>query len=106
VPQTPAQKAAAERNLRKGNPRAFSRESPQEAPPEKPPAKAQGGPGPARETIRVRKGSPPKGSSAQKAQKSPKARRVPPRAPAEDPPARSQGGGGFFDGLLKGFGGG
>jgi hypothetical protein len=104
--QSPAQRAAAKRNLRKGNPQAFTKNS-QEAPrdsqeaPRDPPKDSQGAPGdpPERQTVRVRR--PP---AAKAKPRKPAARRVPPRAaPAE--PAKRGDGGGFFGGLLKGFSG-
>lgn len=94
VPQTPAQRTAAERNLRKGNPKAFSgsQGASQGEPPAEPPADPGSSQG--KQTFRAKADAP-------KARK-PRARKVPPRAPAEPPEHPAKGGGllsGFFDAL-------
>lgn len=100
MPESPAQRAARERNLRKGNPAAYkggSQGGSQGEPPAEPPAE----PGEESTTFRARS------APAAKARK-PKKRRVPPRAPAAEPappPAEKKSGGGFLSGLLEGFGG-
>lgn len=104
--ESSAQRAARERNLRKGNPAAYKGGSKGEAqenggpPPED--EGSEGGGGGTR-TFRARI-SPAKPKSKSRARK-PAARRTPPRAPADPPPAKRGSSGGFFDGLLKGLGG-
>jgi hypothetical protein len=94
MPQTEAQKRASERNLRKGNPKSYTRSAAER---DRVAAEAAGAPpGGAAEprTIRARAAKPPK-AKTRKAGKAAPAR--PPKAPA-DPPARSSGG--FFGGLM------
>jgi hypothetical protein len=108
-PETPAQRAARERNLAQGNPRAYTRAAEGGSPPAQ--GAAQGAP----------RGTPPR-APAPVAQgrthvgrpPAPRKRRVPPRAPQgprpepaprekpdapRDPPARAQGGG-LLGGLM------
>jgi hypothetical protein len=87
--QTPAQKAASERNLRKGNPRAYQGPAEPAPSPTPEPAKPR--------TVRAR------AAPAKRTQ--PKPRRAAPRAPATDEPAKQKkSGGGFLTGFLEGFG--
>ncbi len=96
--ESPAQRAARERNLRLGNPRSYSQ--PAEGAPEKPPRAAEG------ETTTFRARAPR--AAAPKTPRKPRAApRARPRAPEGDPPAAPRepksGGGGFFGGLLDGL---
>lgn len=109
MPETPAQRAARERNLAKGNPRAYSRSSQDAA--QEPPRAAQGAPraeeATGTTTFRARlraKGAPtPKKRSS--------APRTRPRATegtaesglGQQADSRGGGGGGFLGGLLDGF---
>lgn len=101
--ETPAQRAARERNLRKGNDRAYSKakggsQGDEPPAPADPPADEGGKP-----TFRARSSKPPAKP------RKPKQRRTPPRAPAPaddpPPPAKRGSGSGFFQGLREGFGG-
>jgi hypothetical protein len=89
--ETPAQRAARERNLRKGNPRSYSNGDAEEAP-----ATAEEAPRAAEsQTFKAR---------PRTAEKPPRKRRTPPRAAegrAEEAPRASSGG--FFGGLLDGL---
>jgi hypothetical protein len=91
--QTEAQKRASERNLRKGNPKSYTRSAEER---DRVAAEAAGAPprGKAEPpTVRARAAAKPK---ARKAGKAAPAR--PRKAPA-DPPARTSSGG-FFSGIL------
>lgn len=98
--QTPAQRAAAERNLRKGNPRAFGGNHSQgdDQNTDGVPAGTEPARGDGKRTYRAKSSKP--------AEKKPRTRRVPPRPPDPSPapaPAAKKSSGGFFDGLLKGI---
>jgi hypothetical protein len=104
MPETPAQKAARERNLRKGNPSAYSRTAqgePPEDPPETPrpaPGRSQG-PAQGARTFRAK-------SAPRKTRKPPRAKAAAPRGPTEDPPGPAkEKSPGFLGGLLEGLGG-
>jgi hypothetical protein len=95
--QSAAQKLASERNLRKGNPRAYSGSADQEKPKTKPPAK---------DTYRAK----PKRAAAPKPKTKrakPKAQKAPPPADVEIPPAAEprKSSGGLFSGFLEGISG-
>lgn len=95
MPETPAQRAARERNLSKGNPSAYKRKPAQGAePPAEPPAE----PAPADDTFRARPRAPKKAPRAKAPRKKPAA------APASSPPPAPSGDGGFWQGLKDAFG--
>jgi hypothetical protein len=92
MPQTEAQRKASERNLRKGNERAYTRKA------DPPPAGDQDPPeDKAPRTVRAR---------AAPAKPAKKPRKAPPRDPAPREPSKPSGGGGFLGGLLDGIRGG
>lgn len=112
MPESPAQRAARERNLSKGNPRAYKGGGSQGEPPD-PPGKAQDNPRPAPSQEAPPQSAPGDGyvrakRSAKGAPKKPKESRSRPATPASaaPPPApvSSGDGGGFFDGLREAFG--
>jgi hypothetical protein len=99
MPESPAQRAARERNLRKGNPRSYGARSAEDNG-EKPSSAAEGAPRAAEgETFKAR----PRGPA-----KAPRKQRASPRSSeggASQAPraAESANSGGFFGGLLDGL---
>jgi hypothetical protein len=103
-PRTPAQEAAAERNLQKGNPKSYSRRSAEEAPPKTPDSIEEV---PSKDTYRARAASrkPSKAAQGRSEGASRKTTAKPRSAPREAPRAPRGSSGGFWSGLLEGLGG-
>jgi hypothetical protein len=119
MPESPAQRAARERNLAKGNPRAYKSGSSQGEPSD-PPRSAQGDTAPSQRVallpppgsseggyVRAKASAkaPPRKRSKAKASSSRPATPTPAQAAPDQPAKTGGGGGGFLDGLREAFGG-